>query len=156
MGQIRGKKGGNKMDFQERIQDIQTEINSIKKMLGETNDELSKLHGEIINSQEVSDEEFREAWEFWRCTDDSEILIDVYGYSTVADISDNMSLSEFVNKYKEYKKKKEIEDKEIRIGDKVVESFDKSVKGVVTMARYIRDYLMYIVWRDGSAGMVKK
>ena len=144
------------MDFQERIQDIQTEINSIKKMLGETNDELSKLHGEIINSQEVSDEEFREAWEFWRCTDDSEILIDVYGYSTVADISDNMSLSEFVNKYKEYKKKKEIEDKEIRIGDKVVESFDKSVKGVVTMDRYIRDYLMYIVWRDGSAGMVKK
>ena len=147
-------------NLSERLTEVIKENQSLKQKIGEQNIKLNKIQAdtnrELRDKQGVSDEEFREAWAFWRCTADSEILIDVYGYSTLADISDNMSLSEFVNKYKEYKQKKEIEDKEIMVGDEIKKSYDESVKGVVTRPRYIKDDFVYIMWRDGSSGLVNK
>ena len=119
------------MDFQERIQDIQTEINSLRDRLSETDDKLFQFHDEIVNQDVVSEEDLREALMFWS-TVSVPTCLKIWGEAFMRDILKKYSLFEFVNKYKEYKQKDE-EDKEIMVGDEVITIYEPIKKVVVNV-----------------------
>ena len=142
------------MDFQERIQDIQTEINSLRDRLSETDDKLSQFHDEIVNQNVVSEEDLREALMFWSKTS-ALICEEIWGDAFMKNILKKYSLFEFVNKYKEYKQKEE-EDNEIKVGDYVqLYSAFKHTTMIVTHINDDRDYCEGITF-DGETFTINK
>lgn len=142
------------MDFQERIQDIQTEINSLRDRLSETYDKLFQFHDEIVNQDVVSEEDLREALMFWSTTS-APTCVKIWGEAFMRDILKKYSLFEFVNKYKEYKQKDE-EDKEIKVGDYV--QFCSAFKHTTMIVTHINDDRNYCegITFDGETYTINK
>lgn len=108
-------------NLSERLTQVIKENQSLKQKISEQNIKLNKIQAdmnrELRDKQGVSDEEFREALDFYENANQT-ICDEVWGSTTLSLIFHYNSLSEFVNKYKEYKQKKE-KDKEINVGDEV-------------------------------------
>lgn len=108
------------MNISERLSEVIKENQNLKQQLSEQNFKLDKIKAdinrELRHKHGVSDEEFREAYELWN----SSLLRkrkEIWGVCTLLSFISEFSLSEFVNKYKEYKDK---QDNEIKVGDEVI------------------------------------
>lgn len=140
----------NDMDISERLSEVIKENQELKQKLkqklGEQNIKLDKIKAdinrELRDKQGVSDEEFREAYEFWK-DNNSNICTEIWGNGTLSEILFHTSLSEFVNKYKEYKDK---QDNEIKVGD-VVKLKIGGEESIVTRAD---SCIVYRLFRDGG------
>ena len=100
-------------------------------MLRKTNDDLSKLHNEVVSTLNINETEITEALCFW-CNNNVKKCIEVWGEegTTFSCLLEEIGISEFTRRYKEYKQKKKEKDEEIKVGDEVY-LFNSSYKHVV-------------------------
>lgn len=134
------------MGISERLSEVIKENQNLKQQLSEQNIKLNKIQGGVRREQGVSDEEFGEAYEFYSGSNKN-VHATVWGNLYLENIFSNLSLSEFVNKYKEYKDK---QNNEIRVRDEVN---DGNTTAIVT-STYERS--IYVLYRDGSCGIHPK
>ena len=138
------------MDISERLSEVIKENQNLKQQISEQNIKLNKIQGdinrELRDKQGVSDEEFEEVYEFFSGSNKN-VHATVWGNLYLENIFSNLSLSEFVSKYKEYKDK---QDNEIRVGDVVN---DGNTVAIVTCAY---EKSIYVLFRDGSCGSYPK
>lgn len=142
----------NNVNYQEmydRFDAIEKKHQEIKKMLSETNILVDSLKADSVRmlreKQGVSDEEFREAYELW----ESSLLKkreEIWGVCILSSFISKFPLSEFVNKYKEYKDK---QDNEIKVGDVV--KYSGGMECIVTRIPSFTSERMYVLYRDGSS-----
>ena len=93
----------------------------------------------------MSDEEFEEVYEFFLGSNKN-VHATVWGNLYLENIFSNLSLSEFVNKYKEYKDNKDKQDNEIRVGDEVY-YLDHNYKSIVTR---VEDGVAVMITNNGK------
>lgn len=136
-------------DLSERLSEVIKENQNLKQQISEQNIKLNKIQADLkreLNDKGVSDEEFREAYILWSRSmfkDRKEI----WGEYDLFDFVNKNSLSEFVNKYKEYKDKQN----EIKVGDEITPNNNENVKAIVI---YVSDDC-YEAWvlRNGGVGI---
>lgn len=102
------------MNISERLSEVIKENQKLKQQLSEQNIKLNKIQADARREQGVSDEEFREVYKFFSGSNKN-VHATVWGNLYLENIFSNLSLSEFVNKYKEYKDKQD----EIKVGNEI-------------------------------------
>lgn len=140
------------MDTSERLSEVIKENQNLKQQISEQNIKLNKIQDDLkreLNDKGVRDEEFRESVDFW-LKSNSSLIAEVWGEdykNAPMSVMCSMHLSEFVNKYKEYKDK---QDSEIKVGDEVNNG---DATAIVTRAY---EKSIYVLYRDGSCGSQPK
>ena len=94
----------------------------------------------------------------WKCAQKVQQMLfadrtEIFGTETLGDILDSYSASEAITKIKEYEEKKEAEDKEIKVGDEVVN--DAGFIAIVTRVHRNDDFVA-IMYTDGSCDNSKR
>lgn len=103
------------MNISERLSEVIKENQNLKQQISEENIKAD-INREFRHKRGASDEEFEEAHKFWSNNHISGICDSIYGMDAdipFESLMNRISLSEFVNKYKEYKNKQN----EIKVGD---------------------------------------
>lgn len=132
----------NDMNISERLSEVIKENQNLKQQLSEQNIKLNKIQADVNRELKgVSDEEFREAYEFWK-NNNTNICTEIWGNGMLSEILFHTSLSEFVNKYKEYKDKQN----EIKAGDEVY-YLDHNYKSIVTS---VEDGVAVMITNNGK------
>lgn len=118
------------MDISERLSEVIKENQNLKQQISEQNIKINKIQADARKEHGVTDEEFREAFVYWENHSNSVCMNIWDGEYELRDIFNSFSLSDFVNKYKEFKEYKDKQN-EIRVGDEVY-YLDHNHKTVVT------------------------
>lgn len=133
------------MDISERLSEVIKENQELKQKLGEQNIKLNKIQADVRREQGVSDEEFREAFKAWETLSNLTCVNIWDGEYMLKEIFNKCSLSEFVNKYKEYKDK---QDNEIKVGDVV--TVKDGVSDFESLVTKVSGRVVYRLFSDGS------
>jgi len=125
-------------DLSERLSEVIKENQNLKQQISEQNIKLNKIQADARREQGVSDEEFREALDFYENANQT-ICYEVWGSTTLSLIFYYNSLSEFVNKYKD-------KQNEIKVGDEVY-CLDHNYKSIVTS---VEDGVAVMITNNGK------
>lgn len=135
----------NDMNISERLSEVIKENQNLKQQLSEQNIKLNKIQADLKreskDKQGVSDEEFGEAIKHFSIIDEDK-RYEIWGLINCFDLFAQTSLSEFVNKYKEYKDKQN----EIKVGDEVY-YLDHNYKSIVTC---VEDGVAVMITNNGK------